>query len=224
MSTASAPSNRMTRWFAPLLLIWAQLLLSGWVYAGRLPEDAKAFSLTLLLVLLGTPCLSLVFWVLLFRFSNRPPEAKTRSGDLLTVWILTFLFGVQACFLATAIGVLPSMHQALGVTLAVLWIGLGPLLGELEFRHVMGIRTRATLGSQRVWQSTHRLAARLFPVAGLFGLSALLSPRRAMLLAPLIPAVAVVFALIYHARQEEKAAPNEAENTDSPEIRDEMPK
>jgi uncharacterized membrane protein len=46
----------------------------------------------------------------------------------------------------------------------------GNLMGKVRRNFYMGVRTPWTLASERVWNSTHRFAARTFVLAGLLGL------------------------------------------------------
>jgi uncharacterized membrane protein len=51
---------------------------------------------------------------------------------------------------------------------------LGNVLGKVKRNFYVGIRTPWTIASDRVWISTHRIAARFFVAAGLIGLAACL--------------------------------------------------
>jgi len=53
---------------------------------------------------------------------------------------------------------------------------LGNVLGKVRRNFYVGVRTPWTLASERVWNDTHRLAARLFVAASLVGLAAVVLP------------------------------------------------
>jgi uncharacterized membrane protein len=71
---------------------------------------------------------------------------------------------------------------------------LGNLLGKVRRNFYIGVRTPWTLANERVWNATHRFAAKTFVVGGLVGLALTLFglqgwPVLAVLLAaPLLPA------------------------------------
>lgn len=53
---------------------------------------------------------------------------------------------------------------------------IGNVLGNVRRNFWVGVRTPWTIASERVWNDTHRLAARLFVVAALAGLAVILLP------------------------------------------------
>lgn len=198
--TEAVESNVLTRWVVPAGVVWSELLLSAWVYTKKLDEPAQEPTTKLLIAFLGMPAFSLLLLVVLRFVAKRASSAHSRNGDLLIVWVVTFLFCIHAAVLAAVIGMF-SLSQAVPVAVGLLMIGLGPVLGSLEPGSAMGIRTKATLRDPVVWERTHRLASRLFILAGLLGLSALLFEGIWVLFASVVPAIlAVVLAIIYAAR------------------------
>jgi uncharacterized membrane protein len=53
---------------------------------------------------------------------------------------------------------------------------MGNVLGKVRRNFWVGVRTPWTLASERVWNDTHRLAARLFVVAAVAGLAIVVLP------------------------------------------------
>ena len=51
-----------------------------------------------------------------------------------------------------------------------MFASLGNVLGKVRRNFWVGIRTPWTIASERVWNTTHRLAAKLFVCAGAIGL------------------------------------------------------
>lgn len=84
---------------------------------------------------------------------------------------------------------------------------LGNLLGKVRRNFYIGVRTPWTLANERVWNATHRFAAKTFVVGGLAGLALTLFglqgwPVLAVLLAaPLIPAA---YSLIFYKQLERR--------------------
>jgi uncharacterized membrane protein len=84
---------------------------------------------------------------------------------------------------------------------------LGNLLGKVRRNFYIGVRTPWTLANERVWNATHRFAAKTFVIGGLAGLALTLFglqgwPVLAVLLAaPLIPAA---YSLIFYKQLERR--------------------
>ncbi len=91
------------------------------------------------------------------------------------------------------------------VGLGILFIVIGNLLGKVTRNFFVGIRTPWTLASEEVWLRTHRLAGKLFVVAGLIVAASSWMGLRVwpvficILLAALIP---VVYSYVLYRRLE----------------------
>jgi uncharacterized membrane protein len=92
-----------------------------------------------------------------------------------------YLCGVVVCMLAYVYalvlaavlhGAVP-MQKAVPAGVFILLILIGNPMGKVRRNFFMGIRTPWTLASERVWYTTHRLAAKLMVASGLLGLFAL---------------------------------------------------
>lgn len=88
---------------------------------------------------------------------------------------LMFLVFCMICYLYVAVLFSGIRHEIDsgrwilgGVCLTV--VLMGNLLGKVRKNFFIGVRTPWTLASDRVWNATHRLAARTWMVGGLFGL------------------------------------------------------
>jgi uncharacterized membrane protein len=193
-------STAMTRWFVPLGIGWTGVLLSAWVYTKKLDEPAQAVTPKLMIAFLGVPAFSLLLLVALRLIARKTSGVITRSGDLLIIWVLAFLFCIHASVLAAAIDMFPLV-RAVPMATALLMVGLGPVMMTLEPGSPMGIRTARTLSDEEVWRKTHRAAGKMFMVAGVLGLSALFLEGRWVLFAAVVPALlAPVLAVIYASR------------------------
>ncbi len=87
--------------------------------------------------------------------------------------LLVGLFGyIHVLSLLAALDAHWNATRALigGILLAMML--LGNVLGKVPRNFYVGIRTPWTLADERVWQATHRLAARCVVAAGLIGLLA----------------------------------------------------
>jgi len=92
-------------------------------------------------------------------------------------------------------GVVIDISRAIEGGVCLLIALLGNVLGKVRRNFFVGIRTPWTLASERVWNVTHRLAAKTFFAGGLLGLIAVLLrapfwlPIAAIVIALLVPAV-----------------------------------
>lgn len=78
---------------------------------------------------------------------------------------------------------------------------LGSALGRVQRNFYLGIRTPWTIAHEGVWIATHRLAAKLFVVAGLAGLALLaFGVRSSSILLPVLAAVvvSVIYSLVLY--------------------------
>lgn len=208
------PSTAATRWFLPLIVIWSGLLLSAWVYTNKIPEEIREDNTKRLLVTLLTVPAASTLVLLVLRLIGRNKRIGSRTGDMLVVWIMAFLFVVHASVLAVAIGMIESLDRTVPAACGVLLFGMGPVLFGLDHGSPMGIRTAATLASEAVWQKTHRFAAKLFGAAGVLAFAGLLVKGPLVVVVSVLPgALALVVSIVYAGRVAGEApeAPQEDE-------------
>lgn len=208
MTEPALPSTAATRWFLPLFIIWAGLLLSAWVYMNRIPEALREDGgLRLLATLVAVPLFALgVLFVL--RTVGRIKQRASRSGDVLVLWVMAFLFAVHASVLAVAIQMIERLDQAIPAATGLLMFGMGPVVHTLEPFSAMGIRTKATLSSERVWRRTHHLAGKLFMASGVIGLLGLLFEGAAMVAVAIAPAALTLVISVIYAQRIASRAPD----------------
>ncbi|MGZ3343526.1 MAG: SdpI family protein [Caulobacteraceae bacterium] len=85
--------------------------------------------------------------------------------------------------------------QLITAALGLMFVVLGNFLSKVRYNLIMGIRTPWTLANEGMWDKTHRMAAPLFVMGGLFILIAgLLGPPRdtlaVIMIGTLVPALA----------------------------------
>ncbi len=192
----NSASTALTRWAWPGAIIWSGVMLSAWVHTEKFSADLKIELWKLLALLLGVPAIQLLC-LLLLRKVLKPHEA--RSGDLLVLWLVTFLFGLHASILATAIGLIPSIGKAVPIAVTLLMLGIAPVLPSLEYKSPLGIRTRATLSDPELWRRAHRFAMICFVIGGLVAPLGLLVQGLDALYLSVAPAVFAVIAAIARA-------------------------
>jgi uncharacterized membrane protein len=140
---------------------------SHWNAAGQvngwLPKFWGAFLIPILMAVMW-----LIFLVLP-RISPRGFEMEPflRAWGVLKVTVLGLMLFLDVLILRAAkhSGELSSSVMFVGI--GILFAVIGNLLGKVTRNFFVGIRTPWTLASEEVWNRTHRLAGKLFVVAGL---------------------------------------------------------
>jgi len=104
-------------------------------------------------------------------------------------------------------GVVFDMTRAIEGGACLLIALLGNVLGKVRRNFFVGIRTPWTIASERVWNMTHRFAARTFFAGGLLGLLAVILgasfwvPIAAILIAAVVPAA---YSLVFYKQLEHR--------------------
>lgn len=121
------------------------------------------------------------------------------------VVILAMLAYVHGVVLAAGLSWRIDVSRAVEGGVCLLIALLGNVMGKVRRNFYIGIRTPWTIANERVWNKTHRLAARTSFVAGLLGLLEVLLrapfwlPIATVLAGPFIPAI---YSLIYYKQLE----------------------
>jgi uncharacterized membrane protein len=92
---------------------------------------------------------------------------RYQGFELIRVAVFAFLFAVTVLVLFAGIGAPIAIDRAVYGAAGLLFMVLGNLMGKLTRNFFLGIRTPWTLASEEVWLRTHRLAGKLFVLAGL---------------------------------------------------------
>ncbi len=87
---------------------------------------------------------------------------------LIVIGMLTYLYAMT---LWAGISGSVNIGRAILGGICLLLALLGNLLGKVRRNFYIGVRTPWTLANERVWNATHRLAAKVFVVGGLAGLA-----------------------------------------------------
>lgn len=96
---------------------------------------------------------------------------KFRSTYLYMMLVILAFFGfVQALTLWAAAGRRLDMNHAVAGGVCLLLVLLGGVLGRVKRNFYVGVRTPWTIANERVWEATHRLAAKTFVAGGLLAL------------------------------------------------------
>jgi uncharacterized membrane protein len=122
---------------------------------------------------------------------------------LITLGMFAYCDGV---ILWIGVGHSLNVMRAIGAGLCLLFILVGNLLGKVRRNFFIGVRTPWALANERVWNATHRLAAKTFVLSGLAGLALVALnlhgwPLLPLMLGALIP---VLYSLYFYKQLERR--------------------
>lgn len=175
----------MTRkyYVAGILLIAATLIATAITYP-HLPEvvpthwnskgQPNGFSAKWQLFV-AVPCV-MAGVMILFRFLPwlSPKRWEVDAFQSTYLYIMLMILGMMACVQIVTLWAGTGRHvdvsRAVLAVVSWLFAVLGNVLGKVRRNFYIGVRTPWTLASERVWNGTHRLAAKTFVAAGLVGL------------------------------------------------------
>ena len=118
---------------------------------------------------------------------------------------------IQILILVSALGAPLDISRAIEGCVCLMTVLVGNVFGKVRRNFFVGIRTPWTIASERVWNRTHRLAAKTSFVAGLLGLVEVLLrapfwlPIATILSGPFIPAI---YSLVYYKQLEHRGELN----------------
>jgi uncharacterized membrane protein len=122
------------------------------------------------------PILLLVLSLFLIYIPNLDPLKKNIEKfrdeyEMFVVWFTVFFFYVYVLTLLWNLGVVFNMNIVLMPAMGLLFFFMGSLLNKAKRNYFIGIRTPWTLASDKVWDKTHKLGAKLFKAMGLITIS-----------------------------------------------------
>jgi uncharacterized membrane protein len=192
---------------AATLLVWRHLpaqIPVHWNAGGEIDRyGARGTVFVQSAVMLGF----MLLWTLLPRVSpQRFKVDEFHETWWYTCLVIVALLGyIQLVILWGAYTHTMAINRALIGALAVFATLLGNVLGKVRRNFWLGVRTPWTLANERVWYSTHRLAARSMVVAGLLALAAVILDLPGVLAVSVLGAgfaIPVGWSLLYYKRLE----------------------
>lgn len=140
-----------------------------------LKGQANGYSAKWALFLIGPGLMAAT--IILFRFLSwlSPKHWEVKTFHFTYLYIMVVLLCLMAYM--TAIMLLAGLGRPINAGRAViggvclLFALLGNVLGKVRRNFYIGVRTPWTLANERVWNATHRLAAKTFVGGGLLGLA-----------------------------------------------------
>ena len=193
----------------PMLLVFAGKLLPEkiavhWGVGGSANGfmNASAFFLILPPILLAVHwgCMLLTVWIA----KNLEQNKKVME---ITFWTIPGI-SVLACgtVLATALGYSANILAFVWIVLAAIFIYIGNYMPKTTRNVALGMKVRWTLANDENWNATHRFAGKVFVVAGVLCLAAILLPYKlfpfaALALILLTAVLPVLYSYFFYRKQ-----------------------
>ena len=176
----------------------------------NLQGEANGYTPKWALYLVGPGLMAamLLFTWLLPKLSPKHFEMESFRSTYLQIMVMLvgMMAYIDATILWAGVGHSVNAAQATLAGVCLVFAMLGNVMGKVRRNFFIGVRTPWTLASERVWNATHRFAAKTFVVGGLAG-AALIAlgidgwpPVTALLAGAFIP----VFYSLYFYKQLER--------------------
>ena len=132
------------------------------------------------------PVFLLVLSLILLSVPNLDPLKKNIEKfkddyEMFVVWFAVFFFYIYVLTLLWNMGFVFNMNMVLMPAMGLLFFFMGSMLNKAKRNYFIGIRTPWTLASDKVWDKTHKLGAKLFKLMGLLALISVFFPQCAFI-------------------------------------------
>jgi len=176
----TAKNNYLSRDWMLLLLILAGFGLGAYFYPS-LPEKVPShwniygqvdrYS-SRFFGAFGLPLLNAGMYLLLLLTPNLDPNKKNYklfegSYRMIRMLLHVFLLGLQSVVLAVAIGYDINVAVVVKISVSMIFVLIGNVMGRFRHNYFVGIKTPWTLANEEVWRKTHRMAAPLWVLGGI---------------------------------------------------------
>jgi uncharacterized membrane protein len=157
----------------------------------------------------GIMAAMLVLFRLLPWLSPRQFEVDSFRRTYLYIMVLMLVFFgyVHVLMLWAALAKPLEMGRAIMGGVFLLIALLGNVLGKVQRNFYIGVRTPWTIANERVWNATHRLAAKLFVAAGLLGFLVVVAAGwtvASLIVLTVAVLVPVIYSLVYYKQLERR--------------------
>ncbi len=120
----------------------------------------------------GPPLLTLGIYVMMLLLPQLDPRRENYAKFAGAYRMLKFIFTgffvlLYAVTMLIALGYIVPVDRFVITGIGVLFMAIGNFMGQFRHNYFVGIKTPWTLASETVWQKTHRLASKLWVLAGL---------------------------------------------------------
>lgn len=140
-----------------------------WNMSGQIDDTSTRFRGAFLMPLIMAAMLGL--FSLLNWLSPRQFKLETfrSTWEFVIFLVIALMLYDHVLMIGIALGWLIDLPRAAMGGLFLFLTFFGNVLGKVRRNFWVGVRTPWTLASERVWNDTHRLAARVFVAAGILG-------------------------------------------------------
>jgi len=124
-------------------------------------------------------------------------EKFRRYYDGFVILFMLFMIVVYLLTILWNTGIKISLNVFLPIAAGIMFVGVGILVENTRQNWFVGIRTPWTMSSESVWDKTHRMAGKLFKIAGAIAIVGILFQSYAVYFV-LVPAILVaVYTVAY---------------------------
>ncbi|MDX9739216.1 MAG: SdpI family protein [Candidatus Dojkabacteria bacterium] len=202
-------SNRK-HFILPTILIVISILISTYFFP-LLPESMAShwnasgvvdgYSSRLLNVILF-PALQLFLLLLLIFLPKLDPKGENikKFENKFYIFInalLLFFIILQLQVFLWNIDIQISMNSIMPILMGGLFLVMAYLIKNAKQNYTIGIRTPWTLHSEKVWNKTHKLGAKLFAISGLLSIISVVIPSYSYLVVIVTVLLSTLFLAIY---------------------------
>jgi len=120
-----------------------------------------------------------------------------KQYDTFVALFAAFMLALQAEVVLWNTGVFVNPNVVLSVGMAALFFYAGVLFESAKRNWFVGIRTPWTMSSERVWDKTHKVAAKLFKAAGVLAAAGAVLPEYAVLLVLAPVMIVAIYSVAY---------------------------
>ncbi|MCK4729776.1 MAG: SdpI family protein [Candidatus Aenigmarchaeota archaeon] len=126
---------------------------------------------------------------------NIEKSRKYYNGFIIIFFI--FMLLIQIHIILWNLGTKISLNLVLPVLIGIMFYYIGGLLENIKRNWFIGIRTPWTMSNEKVWDKTHKLAGKLFRLAGIIAFMGIFFPDQAIYFI-IIPAILIaLYTIIY---------------------------
>lgn len=157
--------------FAVSLWVWPQIPADAqvpihWNAAGQPDDYGSKWMGIFLMPLVG---IGIVALFSLIRYIDPKRANIERSATAFRATLFGTLFFMLALHVATMLNIVGydfNVGYVAAPAVGIMFIVMGNYMGKIRRNYMFGVRTPWTLASELSWNKTHRLAGKLFVVAG----------------------------------------------------------
>jgi uncharacterized membrane protein len=121
------------------------------------------------------PLLNLGLYLLFLVLPHIDPKRKNYDNfkptyQFIKYLLVVFFLGLEVTTLLIATGVTHNPTIFIQISVSMLFILLGNVMGRFKHNYFVGIKTPWTLANEEVWRKTHRMAAPIWVIGGIINI------------------------------------------------------